>query len=61
MEHVYENRKGLFPHRVVRAHAQECYLLRAHMYKSAKKKFNNEAIQEAIDIAKLNVSRRKLQ
>ena len=31
------------------------------MYKSAKKKFNDEAIQEAIDIAKLNVSRRKLR
>ena len=31
------------------------------MYKSAKKKFNDRAIQEAIDIAKLNVSRRKLR
>ena len=31
------------------------------MYKGAKKKFNDEAIQEAIDIAKLNISRRKLR
>ena len=60
---VRKNQKGLFPHQVVRgAHAQECCnLLRAHMYKGAKKKFNDEAIQEAIDIAKLNVSRRKLR
>ena len=60
---VRKNQKGLFPHQVVRgAHAQECCnLLRAHMYKGAKKKFNDEAIQEAIDIAKLNISRRKLR
>ena len=58
---VRKNQKGLFPHQVVRGHMHKSVAtFRAHMYKGAKKSLTM-GNSKAIDIAKLNISRRKLR